>query len=101
MFLQTIAVRAPSHHNILGAVRGPELPLLGQVGMILILKLFLILKLILMLILKLFLILKLILILILKLFLKLKTETDDVADANPYADAVDRDDADFFHLRRS
>ena len=99
MFLQTIAVRAPSHHNILGAVRGPELPLLGQVGMILILKLKLILKL--MMLLTLMLILKLFLILILKLFLKLKTETDDVADANPYADAVDRDDADFFHLRRS
>ena len=31
---QTITVRAPSHHNILGAVKGPELPLLGQVGML-------------------------------------------------------------------
>ena len=32
--LQTITVRAPSHHNILGAVKGPELPLLGQVGIL-------------------------------------------------------------------
>ena len=31
---QTITVRAPSHHNILGAVKGPELPLLGQVGIL-------------------------------------------------------------------
>ena len=31
---QTITVRAPSHQNILGAVKGPELPLLGQVGML-------------------------------------------------------------------
>ena len=34
---QTITVRAPSHHNILGAVEGPELPLLGQVSMVLML----------------------------------------------------------------
>ena len=36
---QTITVRAPSHHNILGAVKGPELPLLGQVCMVLMLML--------------------------------------------------------------
>ena len=32
--LQTITIRAPSHHNILGAVKGPELPLLGQVSIL-------------------------------------------------------------------
>ena len=38
---QTITVQAPSHHNVLGAVKGPELPLLGQVSMMLMLMLML------------------------------------------------------------